>query len=200
MDVQGMKGVDDIARLAPGIHFTRGGGFGSDLRSDISIRGVRSTAGAATTGVYIDDTPIQVGSVLASGNFADNAYPRLFDIQRVEVLRGPQGTLFGSGSEGGTVRFITPAPSLTKASAYVRSEVATTQYGAPSYEFGAAGGAPIIEDKLGFRASAWTRHDGGYVDWVDYYTGQTKQKNNNWTDSTSARVAFAWAPMESLTI
>lgn len=201
MDVQGIRGVDDIARLAPGIQFSRGGGgFGNDLSSSISIRGVSSGAGQATTGVYIDDTPIQVGSVLASGNFADNAYPKLFDVQRVEVLRGPQGTLFGSGSEGGTVRFITPAPSLTDSSAYVRSEVATTQYGAPSYEIGVAGGAPIIEGKLGFRASVWNRRDGGYVDWVDYYTGQVKQKNNNWTDSTSARLALAWAATDNLTI
>ena len=100
MDVQGMRGVDDIARLAPGITFTRGGGFGSDLSNSISIRGISSLAGQATTGIYIDDTPIQVGAVVASGNFADNAYPQLFDVQRVEVLRGPQGTLFGSGSEG----------------------------------------------------------------------------------------------------
>jgi iron complex outermembrane recepter protein len=201
MDVQGVRSVDDIARLAPGIQFTRGSsGFGNDLSSSISIRGVSSTAGQATTGVYIDDTPVQVGSVLASGNFANNAYPKLFDVQRVEVLRGPQGTLFGSGSEGGTIRFITPSPSLDKASAYVRSEVSTTQYGAPSYEIGAAGGAPIIDGKLGFRASVWNRRDGGYVDWVDYYTGQVRQKNNNWTDSTSARLALAWAATDNLTI
>lgn len=154
MDVQGMRGIDDLARFAPGVTFTRNTTRGSDLGNTISIRGVSSNgAGASTTGVYIDDTPIQVGTVLAGANFADTAYPKLFDIQRVEVLRGPQSTLFGSGSEGGTVRFITPAPSLTDSSAYVRSEIATTQYGAPSYEVGAAGGAPIIDGKLGFRAS-----------------------------------------------
>jgi iron complex outermembrane recepter protein len=200
MDIQGIRAVDDIARLAPGIQFNRSSGFGSDLGNSISIRGVSSAAGQATTGVYIDDTPIQVGATVASGNFADNAYPRLFDIQRVEVLRGPQGTLFGSGSEGGTLRFITPPPSLTQSSAHVRSEVSSTQYGAPSYEFGAAGGAPIIQDTLGFRASVWNRRDGGYVDSVDYYTGQVTQRDNNWTDSTSARVALAWSPIENLTI
>jgi iron complex outermembrane recepter protein len=202
MDVQGIRGIDDIARLAPGVTFTRtANGFGNDLGNSISIRGISSTgAGASTTGVYIDETPIQVGAVLASGNFADSAFPKLFDVQRVEVLRGPQGTLFGSGSEGGTVRFITPAPSLTDSSAYVRSEIATTQYGAPSYEIGAAGGAPIIDGKLGFRASVWTRRDGGYVDWVDYYTGSTLSKDNNWTDSTSARLALAWQVTDNLLI
>ena len=200
MDVQGMRGVDDIARFTPGVQFNRTAGFGSDLGTSISIRGVASGAGQATTGIYIDDTPVQVGATVASGNFADNAYPRLFDIQRVEVLRGPQGTLFGSGSEGGTVRFITPAPNFTKSSAYIRSEIATTQYGGPSYEVGAAGGAPIIEDKLAFRASIWTRRDGGYVDLVDYYSGQTLEENNNWTDSTSGRLAIGWKPIENLTI
>ena len=200
IDVQGMHDVDDIARLAPGIQFSRGGGYGTDLGSSISIRGISSAAGAATTGIYIDDTPIQVGAAFTSGNFTDNAYPRLFDIQRVEVLRGPQGTLFGSGSEGGTIRFITPAPSLTSSSLYVRSEVSNTQYGAPSYEAGVAGGAPIIEGTLGFRASVWTRRDGGYVDAVDYYTGQVTAPNNNWTDSLSARFALGWSPVENLTI
>ena len=77
------------------------------------------------------------------------------------MLRGPQGTLFGAGSEGGTVRYITPQPSLTTYSGYAHSEVADTQHGAPSYEFGAAAGGPIVEDKLGFRISAWVRRDGG---------------------------------------
>ena len=68
----------------------------------------------------------------------DEALPKTFDIDRVEVLRGPQGTLFGAGSEGGTVRYITTQPSLTKTSIYSRSEVSYTQDGEPSYEAGIA--------------------------------------------------------------
>ncbi|HVW68983.1 MAG TPA: TonB-dependent receptor [Steroidobacteraceae bacterium] len=201
MDLQGVRQVDDIARLTPGLQFTRGNqGFGSSLSSSISIRGVSSTIGAATTGVYIDDTPIQVNSTTASGNYNDNAYPQLFDVERVEVLKGPQGTLFGSGSEGGTVRFITPSPNLNSASMYVRSEASYTQDGAPSYEVGVAGGMPIIEGVLGFRASVWNRHDGGWIDDVNYYTGQTTARNANYTDSTSARFALGWKPMDNLTI
>src|SRR6185437_2500991 len=181
-------------------HFQRGGGFGSDLNSSISIRGVASSAGQSTTGIYIDDTPIQVGATVPSGNFSVDAYPKLFDLERVEVLRGPQGTLFGSGSEGGTIRFITPQPSLTKSSLYVRSELSQTEYGDPSYEVGVAGGAPIIEDQLGFRGSIWTRRDGGYVDAVDYYTGKITAPNNNWTGSFSGRFALGWQPLEHLTI
>ena len=81
----------------------------NDEDSDISIRGIDSTAGASTTGIYVDDTPIQTRHL----NFGTvNPYPALFDLDRVEVLKGPQGTLFGAGSEGGTIRFITPEPSL----------------------------------------------------------------------------------------
>ena len=75
-------------------------------RSAASIRPPAS----GTTGIYIDDTPIQVRDL---GLNANNTLPAVFDLDRVEVLRGPQGTLFGAGSEGGTVRYITPQPSLT---------------------------------------------------------------------------------------
>ena len=82
----------------------------------------------------------------------DDALPKSFDIDRVEVLRGPQGTLFGAGSEGGTVRYITTQPSLTKTSIYSREEVSYTQGGAPSYEAGVAAGGPLIDGTLGVRA------------------------------------------------
>ena len=124
------------------------------------LRGVNSSAGDATTGIYIDDTPIQLRTL---GFGSDNTLPEVFDLQRVEVLRGPQGTLFGAGSEGGTVRYITPQPSLTDYSTYARSEVSFTQDGAPSYELGAAVGGPIVDDSFGFRVSAWARHDGGFL-------------------------------------
>ena len=110
MDAQGSRTIDDLSRLTPGVTFTRGGANNNNSESSaISIRGISSDAGAATTGIYIDDTPIQ-SRHLSFPSF--NAYPALFDIDRVEVLRGPQGTLFGSGSEGGTVRFISPEPGL----------------------------------------------------------------------------------------
>ena len=101
MDAQGTRSIDDVARLTPAVTFTRGANNNNSESSDIAIRGITSNAGAATTGIYIDDTPIQ-SRHLSFGSF--NAYPALFDLERVEVLRGPQGTLFGSGSEGGTVR------------------------------------------------------------------------------------------------
>lgn len=197
MDAQGTVDVNDLARLTPGLTFTRGAVNNNFESSDIAIRGIDSTAGAATTGIYIDDTPIQ-SRHLSFGTF--NAYPDLFDFDRVEVLRGPQGTLFGASSEGGTVRFITPEPSLTQDSVYIRSELAGTEHGDPVYELGAAGGAPIIADTLGLRASVYARDEGGYIDRYDWQTGQLDDKNANANLTTAARVALKWAVTDNLQI
>jgi iron complex outermembrane receptor protein len=189
LDQQGVKNIDALARLTPGVQFTRGSGVASGGTSNIAIRGISSSVGAATTGIYIDDTPIQVRTVL---NASGNAYPKVFDLERVEVLRGPQGTLFGAGAEGGTVRFLTPAPSLDKTSVYARSELAFTDGGAPSYEAGVAYGAPIVEGVLGLRVSGWYRRDGGWIDRIDGDTGASRDKNSNKSDSYVMRAALGW--------
>jgi iron complex outermembrane receptor protein len=214
--VQGLKNIDDLARLSPGLTFQRNGmsssGNYNDEGSDINIRGVDSTAGTSTTGVYIDDTPIQTRHV---GFGSVNAFPTLFDLDRIEVLRGPQGTLFGAGAEGGVVRFITPEPNLTKSSAYARADMATTDGGAPSYEGGVAFGMPLIDDVLAFRASVSFRRDGGWVDRVGYdlipnpaspatptpvYNGDTTQANANYWDTTTARLALKWKVSDAVEI
>jgi iron complex outermembrane receptor protein len=101
MEVLDIKSFADIAKFTPGVTF-------DEERHDVSIRGIDSKAGSGTTGIYIDDTPIQVRAL---GLNANNTLPAVYDLDRVEVLRGPQGTLFGAGSEGGTVRYITPNPA-----------------------------------------------------------------------------------------
>jgi len=190
MDIEGIKSFADVAKFTPGVSF-------DEDRHDIAIRGITSKAGSGTTGIYIDDTPIQIRAL---GLNANNTLPAVFDLDRVEVLRGPQGTLFGAGSEGGTVRYITPQPSLTHYSAYGHSEVATTQGGAPSYEAGVATGGPIVPDVLGFRISAWGRRDGGWINSVDPSTLAVTDKNANRTDTYQLRAALAWAPSANLLI
>jgi iron complex outermembrane receptor protein len=186
IDSQGLRSIDDVTRVAPGVTFERTGmtatGNFNDEGTDIAIRGVESTAGASTTGIYLDDIPIQTRH-LSFGTV--NPFPQLFDLDRVEILRGPQGTLFGAGSEGGTVRFIQTQPGLDAYSGYLRSEIATTKFGAPSYEMSAATGGPIIPQTLGFRLSTSVRYDGGYVDRVNYdpttlQTTGTVDANSNW--------------------
>jgi outer membrane receptor protein involved in Fe transport len=146
---------------------------------------------------------------------AVNPFPQLFDLDRVEVLRGPQGTQFGAGAEGGVVRFIAPEPNLAKSAAYVRGDAAQTKDGAASYEGGAAFGAPIIEDKLAFRVSASYRRDGGWVDRVGYnlvpdpanattptpvFNGITTEKNANTWETVTARAALKWKPTDDVEV
>ena len=197
MDDQGVRQIDDLARLTPDLQFTHTSGAAGNNSSNISIRGVFSDVGAATTGIYIDDTPIQMRNV---GYWNANAFPQVFDLERVEVLRGPQGTLFGAGAEGGAVRFITPEPGLQNYSGYARTELADTVSGAPSYEAGGAIGGPIIEDKLGFRVSAWGRNDGGYIDRVSPDTGRTLDSNSNYQHSFVGRAAMAAVPVDNLKV
>jgi len=190
METLDIKSFADIAKFTPGVSFD------TDTH-DISIRGIASTAGSSTTGIYIDDTPVQMRNL---GLNANNTLPAVFDLARVEVLRGPQGTLFGAGSEGGTIRYITNQPSLTTFSGMVHSEVGFTEDGAPSYEVGAAVGGPIIPDELGFRISAWGRRDGGYVNAVNYQTLATTDANANRVDTYVLRGALTWAPISNLLI
>jgi len=215
LDSEGLHNIDDLARLSPGVNFQRNGmssaGNYNDEGSDINIRGVDSAAGTATTGIYVDDTPIQTRKI---GFGSINAFPALFDLDRVEVLLGPQGTLFGAGAEGGVVRFIAPEPDLKKPSGYARADAAITDGGSPSYEGGVAFGAPIIDDVLAFRASLSFRRDGGWVDRVGYtlspnaaaptptpvYNGDTTSPNSNYQETTTARLAVKWKVTDSLEI
>ncbi len=216
MDAQGLRSIDDVTRLTPGVAFSRNGTGSSanynDESSDINIRGIDSAAGASTTGIYINDTPIQSRHI---GFGAVNAFPALFDLDHVEVLRGPQGTLFGAGAEGGVVRFLTPSPTLDKDSGYFRSELGTTKGGDASYELGAAIGGPIIDNVLGFRISASFRRDGGYVDRVAYtrntatpatdaLTPPTYSSdvytNSNWQQTTSLRGELKWAVNDAVSV
>ena len=191
LDVRGVKDFQDVARFTPGVNIDNSG------TNNIAIRGIASTGGAGTTGIYLDDTPIQMRALAFN---PDEALPKTFDIDRVEVLRGPQGTLFGSGSEGGTVRYITTQPSLTKTSIYSRAEVSYTEGGDPSYEAGVAGGMPLIDGTLGVRVSVWYRKDGGYVDRINPTTLATEQKNANFDETMLVRLAAVWAATEHLTV
>lgn len=196
LDQQGVRRVDDVARLTPGVTFSRGDQRNAGA-ANISIRGISSAAGSATTGIYIDDTPIQIRNV---GFSAFTPFPAVFDLQRVEVLRGPQGTLFGAGSEGGTVRFITPSPDFDELKFYARSELATTKSGEASFEAGAAISVPLVKDKLAARVSGYYRRDGGYIDRVDYTSGNVLDKNSNWQDTKVASASLAWKATDAVTV
>jgi iron complex outermembrane recepter protein len=191
MDQLGIKDIQDLVKYMPGVSIDTSG------TNAISIRGISSSAGAGTTGIYIDDTPIQMRD---DGFNPDDTLPRTFDLERVEVLRGPQGTLFGAGSEGGTVRYILTQPSVSQASTYARADVSYTEDGEPSYEAGIARGQPIIDGVLGIRASVWYQSIGGWINQVDPTTGALVAPNVNHGQVMLMRLAAVWQPAESLQI
>ncbi len=191
LDARGVKDFEDLVRYTPGVTLDANG------TNNISIRGISSNAGAGTTGIYIDDTPIQMRAL---SFYSDDALPKTFDLERVEVLRGPQGTLFGAGTEGGAVRYIMTQPNMHAPSVYARSEVAFTQSGAPSYEAGVAYGAPIIDNELGYRASVWYRRDGGWIDRVNPFNFQTTEENANYSKDVVARLAAKWRALDDVSI
>ena len=191
IDQKGIKDFADIVRFTPGV------AFDSSQTNQISIRGISSSGGSGTTGIYIDDTPIQVRSL---GFNSDDTLVKLFDLDRVEVLRGPQGTLFGAGSEGGTVRYITVQPSLNQTNIYAKAETSYTEGGAPSYEAGVAAGIPVVDGVFGVRVSAWYRRDGGWIDRIDPTTLEVVDKNANSDGTAVLRLAALWQPSDAVRV
>jgi outer membrane receptor protein involved in Fe transport len=189
IEEEGIKTVQDLGRTVPALQITPGNAANG---SNIAIRGIASTIGASTTGVYIDDVPLQRRTTLGTFSGSGTVFPQLFDLDRVEVLKGPQGTLYGGSAEGGAVRFITPTPSLTTYSAFARGEASDTDGGGLNYETGLAIGGPIVQDKLGFRLSGYNRRDGGYLDHVDIYTANSIANNTNTTDRSAYRGELFW--------
>lgn len=192
-DELNIQNIADVTSRTPGVDYQVTG-----PKNLLSIRGISSGGGAATTAIYLDDVPVQirVGIVGLIGA----TLPSVFDLNRVEVLRGPQGTLFGSSAEGGAIRFITPEAGLTTYSGYSRADVGYTDRGEASYEAGAAFGGPLINDELGFRVSAWHRRDGGYVDHESAIPGGYEYPNSNWQDSDVLRAALTFAPTQGVRI
>ena len=199
LEKQGIKDLAGIGRLTPGLNVGTPDASGE---STIAIRGITSNVGAPTTGVYIDDVPVQVSNMASCALLcAGSPIPKVFDLERVEVLRGPQGTLYGSSSEGGAIRFITSSPKLSGSySGGIRSDVSFTQGGSPNYEIGATLDGPLKADIVGFRLSAWTRRDGGYVDRYSAQGGQLVARDANASESKVARLAVKIAPTDRLTI
>lgn len=110
----------------------------------------------STVGVYIDETRVVFNAP------APNL--PLLDIDRVEVIRGPQGTLYGGGAIGGLIRIITRQPVLDQFEARSAVEISVAGAAAPSHAADAVVNAPLIDDKLALRALVYARRDGGYID------------------------------------
>ncbi len=195
LDQQGIRNVADLSNQVPGFTFRTSGG---DNNPQLSLRGIGGNAiagtsgGAPTTGVYLDDTPMMKRNANGLLTGSGSPLPLLYDLDRVEVLKGPQGTLYGGSSEGGTIRFITPAPSLTTYSGSMRIGASTMAGGGSGNEEGLAIGGPVIQDKLGFRLSLFRQDRPGWVNSYSEYDGHQFHSQNNWGTDYSIHFAGLW--------
>jgi iron complex outermembrane recepter protein len=199
--VERITSFDDLSRAVPNVAFNSGAMEGV---TNISIRGVSSTAGSATVGTYIDDVSVTVPNLFYEGNVE----PSLPDLARIEVLRGPQGTLYGDSSEGGTIRYISQAPSFSGFTADLTGDVSDTDHGSLNYSTTANLNIPVIQDKVAVRIAAIQGYDSG---WIDHFSqdlvnfapvggGALEQRGVNWDRSDSLHVIAEITPTDDLTI
>ena len=126
------------------------------IENTISIRGVAPVAGwASTIGYYIDEAPVT--------EFGLNPAISSFDMERIEVLRGPQGTLYGEGSMGGTIKMITNKPNVNKSEFRFDPELSGTTNGGMNYNVNGMLNIPIVKNKLAVRATGFYQNDDGYI-------------------------------------
>ena len=185
LEHRGATQLQDIINTTPGLNNPGSGGGNS---TNLTIRGVTTGTDLglkqSTVALLYDDMPIDP---VGQGGGASNL--RVVDIERVEVLRGPQGTLFGSGSLAGAIRYITNKPDLSQFSGSAEITGAQTQTGGGSYSGYVVFNAPIIQDVLGVRVVAYDYDDGGWI--ANLLTGQ---KNSNPTKTDGARFSIAAKP------
>jgi outer membrane receptor protein involved in Fe transport len=161
MQAQGLSDFQSIAQETPGVSFkTSGPG-----QTEYEMRGLTSTGGfSPTVGFYVDDAPLTAPSQAAQGKVVID--PDLYDLNRVEVLRGPQGTLYGSGSMGGTIKLITNPPALNKFSASAQTIESDTHGGGFNYGGSAMLNLPLAQDVASLRIVATDKYVSGWIDRV----------------------------------
>ena len=157
---QGLSNIEDVALQTPGVGLMSAG----PGRTTFTMRGMAPTGGATpTVGYYIDDAPISAPAAQFSGR--SEVDPDLYDIERVEILRGPQGTLFGAGSMGGTIRIITNEPKLNAFDASSQATVSNTEHGGFNYATNGMLNLPF-GDLFALRLVASDKFDDGYINRV----------------------------------
>ncbi len=134
------------------------------------IRGINST-GDSTTGIYYGEAVISASNADDGGGFQSDI--RLYDLDRIEVLRGPQGTLYGASSMSGTIRFVPNSPDLHNLGGYLTMEGSETSHGSGNYNFNGAINLPLIDGVLALRLVGWKADDSGYIDQTRVGVGVT---------------------------
>ena len=213
LQAQGITGLTELGYETPGISEKNSG----PGQTEFEMRGISSSGGTSpTVGFYLDDVPLTAPAEGLEGKVVID--PSLYDLNRVEVLRGPQGTLYGSGSMGGTIRMITNQPDPTSSSASAQVRGSGTQGGSGNYAANVMANVPLISDTLALRVVGTYSYVGGWLDRVvegnfpqETDAGFTRGNvlaspatkvydNVNWERLQGVRASLLWRPSENLTI
>ena len=177
--------VDDLAAVVPGVSVTNTGN-----QHRIVLRGVSNISGSSSAliGMYEDEADI---------TSVPNTHlnPNIYDLERVEVLRGPQGTLYGQGSMGGTIRFVTRDPILDRVEVTGDITAQLTESGSPGDTLNATLNLPIVEKVLGVRLATSLTRGGGWIN--QPAAGRTDYNSDG---LTNLRLKTLWRPSASLTV
>ena len=192
IEERGLRSIDDLIGLAPGIVADQPDLYGDN--NTFTIRGVNAQAlSNATVGIYLDDVPLTVGGG------SDEPTVRMFDLERVEILRGPQGTLWGAGAMGGAIRYISNKPDAASGfGGQFRLEGLTTKDGDRGYALDGALNIPLSADLAALRITASHADQGGYIDLPNALGGPYKDANSG--EQSIARAVLRFTPTERLTI
>lgn len=154
--MRGMQQMEDYVRFVPGLSISDRQPAGTT----IVFRGVASSGlqfgAVSSSGLYLDEQPIT-----QSGRNPD---PRLIDIERIEALRGPQGTLYGASSQSGTLRVITNKPDPKGFDGWAEAQLNSVDHGDTGYDISAMVNVPLVADKLALRLVGFSSEDAGYID------------------------------------
>jgi iron complex outermembrane recepter protein len=212
------RGVSSLAALAQG---TPGVSLKSEgpSQTEIEMRGMTSSGGnSATVGFYLDDIPLVGPASAQNGHVVID--PDLYDLNRIEILRGPQGTLFGSGSMGGTVRLITNQPNLSEFQTTVQSVLAGTDGGGFNHKDSLMVNLPLIDHTLALRVVGTEDYTSGWIDRnvvnpfplaggepvgsargvVQNAPIEKQYPGSNAYQTYAARVTLLWKPTENLSV
>lgn len=185
--------LTDYAGYVPGLAVDNGGAPGLNT---ITLRGISAgNSASSTVGVYVGDSPVGSSSAYAQGGrLSLDLLP--YDVERIEVLRGPQGTLYGASTLGGLLKYVMRSPDLDAFTARVGGEGSRTQ-GADDASWGAraAVNVPIVPGKLALRASLSNQQSAGYIDNV-----ASGREDENGTQQLSGRAALLWRASDTVTL
>lgn len=177
--------LDDLAMAVPGLSIQSAGGF----QRRIMLRGISNIFGSSSLiGLYLDEASVTSGADLQLDL-------RTYDLERIEVLRGPQGTLYGEGSVGGTIRFLTRNPDLESFAMKADVTASFTDDGDPGQRFETAVNIPLVEDELALRVVGTYDHLGGWID-----QPAVGRENFNDQDGSDIRVKGLWRPTANFAV